>query len=187
MIVKNTELPGVLEILPVVHKDSRGHFLEVYNQHQYDQKTGAKQWLQDNLSYSTRGVVRGLHLQWPKPQGKLVSAVYGRIFDVAVDVRQGSEHFGHWVARILDHTTQKQLWVPPGFAHGFQVLSDTAAVHYKCSSNFWSQDTEICIRFNDPDIGVDWPIEISNVSTRDQAAPYLNACGELPYYESDAK
>lgn len=183
MIVENTELSEVLEIFPVTHLDTRGRFLELYSRNTYDQITSSLNWLQDNLSYTKRGVIRGLHLQWPKGQGKLVSAIHGKVFDVAVDVRKGSKYFGRWIGRTLDSKKQNQLWIPSGFAHGFQALSDEAIVHYKCTENFWAPEDEICIRFDDPEIGIRWPLEIREISARDQAAPNLSDCKYLPQFQ----
>lgn len=180
MEIDQTALPEVMKISPRVHKDHRGHFLEMFKASAYATITGTVDWTQDNSSRSSRGVIRGLHLQWPKPQGKLVSVVSGKIFDVAVDVRRGSPTFGHWVGEMLDDVSCQQLWIPPGFAHGFQALSDEAIVHYKCSAHFWSPDTELSICYSDPTIGIEWPLPVTQSHPKDSAAPFLQDCTNLP-------
>ena len=142
MNIIKTELPEVLLIEPSVHKDERGHFLEIFQQQHFNETLGPFEWTQDNVSSSKKGTVRGLHFQWPKPQGKLVTVMAGQIFDVAVDIRVGSPSFGQWVGQVLDDRSHRQLWIPPGFAHGFQSLKGTTVVQYKCTENFWSPKHE---------------------------------------------
>lgn len=158
MKVIETELPGVLTIEPKVFGDDRGFFLETYHRDRYTQHGIPPDLVQDNLSYSRRGVLRGLHLQWPHPQGKLVQVFSGEVFDVAVDVRRGSPTFGRWVGVRLSGDNKRQLWVPPGFAHGFCVTSADALFAYKCS-DFYHPETELSVRWDDPVIGVDWPLD----------------------------
>jgi dTDP-4-dehydrorhamnose 3,5-epimerase len=166
------ELPEVILVKPKVHRDDRGFFLETYHQRKFADGGVTAEFVQDNHSYSVRGTLRGLHAQLNKPQGKLVRAVIGEIFDVAVDIRPGSPTFGRWVGEILSGENLRQLWVPPGFAHGFCVLSETAHVLYKCTSLYDPED-EIVIAWDDPRIGIDWPIESPLLSPRDLAAPKL--------------
>ena len=180
MHIEQTALPEVKRILPRIHKDNRGHFLEMFNASTYAEITNVVERTQDNSSRSSRGVIRGLHLQWPRPQGKLISVVFGKIFDVAVDVRKGSPTFGQWVGEILDDINCQQLWIPPGFAHGFQAISEEAIIHYKCSAHFYSPKTELSIRYNDPDIGINWPLPVTYSHPKDSTAPLLRECVNLP-------
>jgi dTDP-4-dehydrorhamnose 3,5-epimerase len=165
-------LPDVVLIEPRVFRDERGFFLETYNQRKLEEGGLPGSFVQDNHSYSVRGVLRGLHAQLRRPQGKLVRAVLGEIFDIAVDIRPGSPTFGRWVSEILSGENLRQLWVPPGFAHGFCVLSDSAHVIYKVTE-LWNPEGEISIAWNDPQIGIDWPVEEPLLNPRDQAAPKL--------------
>lgn len=167
MKVTETKLPGVLIIEPRTFGDSRGFFMETWQQERYE-KIGIKEkFVQDNLSYSTRGVLRGLHYQEPNNQGKLVSVVYGEVFDVAVDIRVGSPNFGQWVGVNLSGENHRQLWVPPGFAHGFCVLSETTYFTYKCT-DVYTPSAEGGIIWNDPDIGIEWPLKDILLSDKDQ-------------------
>jgi dTDP-4-dehydrorhamnose 3,5-epimerase len=166
------EIPEVILVEPTVHQDDRGFFLETYHQRKFSEGGITAAFVQDNHSYSVRGTLRGLHAQLKKPQGKLVRAVVGEIFDVAVDIRPDSPTFGTWVGEVLSGDNLRQLWVPPGFAHGFCVLSETAHVLYKCTELYDQQD-EIVIAWNDPEIGIDWPVESPLLSPRDLAAPKL--------------
>lgn len=175
MKVAETVLPDVLQIEPAVHGDERGHFFEFFQQERYAEFGIAGPWTQDNISRSEKGVLRGLHFQLPRPQGKLISALTGCIFDVAIDLRRSSPTFGKWVGVELSSDKRNQLWVPPGFAHGFLVLSDSADVLYKCSGNYWSAGDEHSIRYDDPDIGIEWPGDIRTVNDRDLHAPFLKA------------
>ncbi|MEB3235847.1 MAG: dTDP-4-dehydrorhamnose 3,5-epimerase [Cyanobacteriota bacterium] len=181
-------IDGPLLITPQVHGDARGFFLESWNQRRFDEAAGATTvFLQDNHSRSSRGVLRGLHYQLePEPQGKLVRCPVGVIFDVAVDIRQGSATFGQWVGAELSGENQRQLWVPVGFAHGFLTLSEMAEVQYK-ASGYWSQRCERGIRWDDPTVAIAWPLAAAGVAepllaAKDAAAPLLQqavAAGEV--------
>lgn len=157
MKVIETKLPGVLIIEPKVFRDTRGYFQEIWNYERYAELGISLPFVQDNLSFSTKGVLRGLHYQHPNSQGKLVSVIMGEVYDVAVDIRSGSPTFGSWVGVTLSGENHRQLWIPPGFAHGFCVLSDTAYFTYKCT-DFYAPHAEGGIAWNDPDIDIDWPI-----------------------------
>lgn len=149
-------IPDVVLIEPKVFGDARGFFFESFNQKAFDEATGTRfDFVQDNHSRSSKGVLRGLHYQIQQPQGKLVRVVRGSVFDVAVDIRKSSPTFGQWVGAPLSEDNQHQLWVPPGFAHGFVVLSDTTEFLYK-TTDYYAPEHERCIAWNDPDIGVDW-------------------------------
>ncbi|MGH7667959.1 MAG: dTDP-4-dehydrorhamnose 3,5-epimerase [Gemmatimonadaceae bacterium] len=165
-------LPGVIVIEPAVHADERGQFMEIWNAERYGAAGLNQPFVQDNVSVSKRDVVRGLHFQWPQPQGKLVSAVSGEIFDVAVDVRVGSPTFGQWAAFALSATNGRQLYIPEGFAHGFATMSECAVVVYKCTA-VYCRSTERVLRWDDPALGVDWPVREAILSARDAAAPHL--------------
>jgi dTDP-4-dehydrorhamnose 3,5-epimerase len=165
-------LPDVLVVDPDVHKDDRGFFLETWHERKFREGGLPAAFVQDNHSFSQRGTLRGLHSQLRRPQGKLVRAVVGEIFDVAVDIRPGSPTFGTWAGEILSGENFRQLWVPPGFAHGFCVLSETAHVLYKCTAPYDRED-EITIAWNDPQIGIAWPVDDPRLSPRDLAAPKL--------------
>jgi len=173
-----TAIPEVVRVEPAVHRDDRGFFLEVYHERKFLEGGLPGTFVQDNHSYSIRGTLRGLHAQIRKPQGKLVRAVVGEIFDVAVDIRPGSPTFGRWVGEILSGENFHQLWVPPGFAHGFCVLSETAHVQYKCTALYERED-EVAILWNDPGIGIEWPMENPLLSPKDAAAPTLEALAEI--------
>jgi dTDP-4-dehydrorhamnose 3,5-epimerase len=178
-----TELPGVLLIEPDVFWDTRGFFLETYHQAKYAAGGISGSFVQDNHSFSTQGTLRGLHAQRTRPQGKLVRAVDGEMFDVAVDVRRGSPTFGRWVGALLSGDNFRQLWIPPGFAHGFCVLSERVHVEYKCT-DFYDRADEIAVAWNDPEIGVAWPISEPVLSAKDAAAPRLaTILDRLPRYE----
>lgn len=171
-----TALDGVVILEPKVFGDDRGFFLESYNARRFAELTGCGDaMVQDNHSRSTRGVLRGLHYQLPPmAQGKLVRVVSGEIYDVAVDIRRGSKTFGHWVGVMLSADNKRQLWVPPGFAHGFCVTSDSADVIYKVSA-YYSPEHDRGIRWNDPEIGIDWPLAGAQplLSGKDTTAPLL--------------
>ena len=166
MQVEKTNLEGVLLLTPTVFGDDRGFFMETYNQGKALELGLPTQFVQDNHSKSSYGVLRGLHYQSPQWQGKLVRVVQGEIFDVAVDVRSGSNTFGAWYGGFLNDENKQQLYVPEGFAHGFCVTSDTAEVVYKCTSLYAPQQ-EGSLLWNDPDIGIDWPIENPSLSDKD--------------------
>jgi dTDP-4-dehydrorhamnose 3,5-epimerase len=182
MKVLATDLPGVLLVEPVVHRDSRGFFLETYNERRYREAGIAATFVQDNHSRSGRGTVRGLHFQVRRLQGKLVRALAGDMFDVAVDVRRGSPTFGRWVGVHLSAENFRQIYIPPGFAHGFCVLSEVGEVEYKCTELYEAAD-ELAIAWNDPQIGIRWPTAEPLLSAKDQAAPRLAEVLErLPSY-----
>jgi dTDP-4-dehydrorhamnose 3,5-epimerase len=167
-----TRLPEVILVEPDVHRDPRGFFLETYHAEKYRAGGVAGAFVQDNHSRSAQGTLRGLHAQLRRPQGKLVRAVEGEMLDVAVDIRKGSPSFGRWVAVRLSGENFHQLYVPPGFAHGFCVLSPVVHVEYKCT-DFYDREDEIAVAWNDPDIGIDWPLREPTLSPRDQAAARL--------------
>jgi len=181
MQVFETELVGVLILEPRLFGDQRGFFLETYQLARYADLGLARPFVQDNLSRSSRGVVRGLHLQNPKLQGKLVSVLQGTVLDVAVDVRRGSPTFGRHVAVELSEKNRRQLWVPRGFAHGFAVLSETADFFYKCD-DYYSPQHELTVRWDDPTIGIDWKVGQPSLSAKDAAAPLLADVENLPLY-----
>jgi dTDP-4-dehydrorhamnose 3,5-epimerase len=176
-----TALPEVLIIEPTLFGDQRGFFLETYQFPRYAEHGVTRPFVQDNMSRSSYGVLRGLHLQNPFAQGKLVTALRGRVLDVAVDVRVGSPNFGRHAAVELSEENHRQLWVPRGFAHGFAVLSDTADFFYKCD-DFYSPKDEVSIRWNDPAIGINWGIETPSLSAKDADAPLLKDVKNLPLY-----
>lgn len=157
MNVIETALPGVLIIEPKVFGDARGFFFESFNQQRFNEATGTRfDFVQDNHSRSAKGVLRGLHYQIQQPQGKLVRVARGTVFDVAVDLRKSSPHFGQWVGVELSEDNQRQLWVPPGFGHGFVVTSDSADFLYK-TTDYYAPAFERCVAWNDPSIGIEWP------------------------------
>ncbi|ABG50660.1 dTDP-4-dehydrorhamnose 3,5-epimerase [Trichodesmium erythraeum IMS101] len=158
MNVIQTEIPEVLLIEPKVFGDERGFFMESFNQRNFSEKTGVNlEFVQDNHSRSSQGVLRGLHYQIQQAQGKLLRVVLGEIFDVAVDIRKNSPNFGKWVGYLLSAENKRQLWVPPGFAHGFFVVSETADVLYK-TTDYYAPEYERSILWNDSEIGISWPI-----------------------------
>jgi len=161
-----TSLPGVLIIEPRVFKDERGFFMETYHQKRYEDAGIEVRFVQDNLSYSSQGVLRGLHYQYPHAQAKLVEAIRGEVFDVAVDIRRGSPSFGQWTSANLSGENRRQIFVPEGFAHGFCVLSKTAVVIYKCS-DFYAPECEGGVLWSDPDLGIKWPVKHPLVSDKD--------------------
>lgn len=152
------DIKGLYVIEPTVFKDERGYFMETYNQNDFHEAGLDMVFVQDNQSMSVKGVLRGLHYQKQYPQGKLVRAVRGTVFDVAVDLRTGSETYGKWFGVVLSAENKKQFYIPEGFAHGFLVLSDEAEFAYKCT-DFYHPDDEGGMAWNDPEIGVEWPIE----------------------------
>jgi dTDP-4-dehydrorhamnose 3,5-epimerase len=182
MNVIKTDIPDVVIIEPKIFGDTRGFFLEHYQVERYSALGVGGQFVQDNMSRSSQGVLRGLHLQNPNPQGKLVSVMRGRVLDVAVDVRVGSPTFGRHVAMELSDENFRQLWIPRGFAHGFTVLSDSADFFYKCDAPYHPSD-EITIRWDDPDLNIDWRTPAPALSTRDAAASLLKDIQRLPRYE----
>ena len=160
MQAQRLAIPDVICFTPKVFGDDRGFFYESFNQRVFEQALGqpAPHFVQDNHSRSAKGVLRGLHYQIQQPQGKLVRVTQGEVFDVAVDIRKSSPTFGKWVGEILAAQNNKQIWVPPGFAHGFLVLSETAEFLYK-TTDFWAPQFERCIAWNDPAIGIKWPLD----------------------------
>lgn len=167
-----TRLPEVIVVEPDVYGDDRGFFLETYHQRRYAENGIPDTFVQDNHSYSVHRTLRGLHAQLRNPQGKLVRAAVGEIFDVAVDLRPDSPTFRQWVGEVLSGDNFRQLWIPPGFAHGFCVLSETAHVHYKCTTLYDRAD-EIGVAWDDPEIGILWPVESPLLSPKDNDAPRL--------------
>jgi len=172
MKVISTSLKGVLLIEPSVFEDKRGFFMETYQQKKYMDSGIESNFIQDNLSFSVRGTLRGLHYQFPHAQAKLVQAIKGEIFDVTVDIRRDSPTFAKWTGVHLSGKNRRQLYIPEGFAHGFCVLSETATFTYKCS-DFYSPDSERGIFWSDPDIGVDWPVENPVLSDKDRKYAFL--------------
>lgn len=158
MEFKPTRLPEVILIEPKVFGDARGYFMETWQQRRFGEAGIHADFVQDNQSRSDKGILRGLHYQIKQPQGKLVRVLQGEVFDVAVDLRRSSPTLGEWVAQRLSSENKNMLWVPPGFAHGFYVLSDFAEFFYKCT-DFWAPEHERCILWNDPDLNIDWPLE----------------------------
>lgn len=183
MKVTETKLPGVIIVEPKVFGDSRGFFQETWQKARYENIGIKETFVQDNLSFSTRGVLRGLHFQNPNSQGKLVSVFQGEVFDVAVDIRVDSPTFGQWSGVHLSGENHRQLWVPPGFAHGFCVLSDTAYFMYKCT-DVYNPLAEGGILWNDPDIGIEWPLKEVTLSDKDKVYPRLRELKseKLPVY-----
>lgn len=173
MTLEETALEGVVIVHPRVHGDARGFFLETWREDDWSPLLGpGERFVQDNHSRSRRGVLRGLHFQTRRPQGKLLRCVRGAIFDVAVDLRPGSSTWGRWVGVHLDDEHHAQLWVPAGFAHGFQVLSETADVVYRCT-DYYDAGGEGGIRWDDPDLAIDWPLGDALISEKDQTLPLL--------------
>jgi dTDP-4-dehydrorhamnose 3,5-epimerase len=170
--VVTTKLDGVLFLEPVVHRDDRGFFLETYHIEKYAESGIPLAFVQDNHSRSTRGTLRGLHAQWRRPQGKLVRCLAGEIFDVAVDMRRGSPTYSEWVGIHLSSDNFKQIYVPPGYLHGFLVVSEEAEVEYKCT-DLYDPGGEVSVRWDDPAIGVEWPLKDALLSGKDAAAPLL--------------
>lgn len=175
---------GLYEVQPVMHSDSRGFFLETYNERDFTDAGLTMKFVQDNVSESSRGVLRGLHFQKAHPQGKLVGVLSGRVFDVAVDLRKESATFGRWYGVILDAAKKNMLYIPEGFAHGYLVLSDTALFAYKCT-DFYDPESEGGIAWNDPTIGIDWPVVQGMdpvLNERDKMHPLFDA--ECGYFSS---
>lgn len=183
MKVIETELPGVLIIEPTVHGDARGFFQECFHVQRYAEFGIAGPFVQDNHSRSSAGILRGLHFQLRHPQGKLVRVTQGTVFDVSVDIRKGSPTFGRWVGVTLSEDNFRQLYIPPGFAHGFCTLSDRVDFIYKCT-DYYFPDDEYGIRWNDPDIGIQWPDvgKDFRLSDKDRQNPRLCEMRDLPVY-----
>jgi dTDP-4-dehydrorhamnose 3,5-epimerase len=177
-----TKLAGAVVIEPEVHRDERGSFLEVFHARKFEAAGIAAAFVQDNHSCSRRGVLRGLHAQRRRPQGKLVRCMRGEIFDVVVDARRGSPTFGRWEAVLLSGDNFRLLYVPPGFFHGFCALSAEAEVEYKCT-DFYDSDDQLGVVWNDPDLAIDWPIEQPILSAKDRALPRFAAVRDsLPVF-----
>ena len=166
MNIITCDIPGLLVIEPKVFGDQRGFFMELWNQQRHREAGMDCNYVQDNVSLSRRGTLRGLHFQNPAAQGKLVFVMQGEVFDVAVDIRRSSPTFGKWHGLVLSGENKRQFYVPPGFAHGFAVLSETALFHYKCTE-FYSPKDETALRWDDPDIGIKWPLKEPLLSERD--------------------
>ncbi len=175
LTVTPTSLAGILILEPSVWKDDRGFFIESFNEREFLQATGLNvSFVQDNHSRSKRGVLRGLHYQIKQPQGKLVRVTRGEVFDVAVNLQRNHPDFGKWVGTLLSEDNQRQLWIPPGFAHGFVILSDWADFLYK-TTDYFEPEYERALLWNDPDIGIEWPIDFEPIlSAKDLKAPCLN-------------
>ncbi len=173
MRILTTSLVGCVTIQPVVHEDVRGFFLETFQAERYAKAAGIHSpFVQDNFSHSHKNVLRGLHFQRTRPQGRLVRVVYGEIFDVVVDIRADSASLGSWESFILSDKNHKELWIPPGFAHGFLSLSKSVGLEYKCTEYYDASDEE-CIRWNDPELGIPWPVDDPILSERDAAGKDL--------------
>jgi dTDP-4-dehydrorhamnose 3,5-epimerase len=172
MNVLETSLPGCLLLEPTVFGDARGFFFEAWNRQSFLAHGLDPVFVQGNVSGSTRGVLRGLHYQWPNPQGKLVSVNAGEVFDVAVDLRRGSLHFGQWFGEVLSADNRRSLWIPPGFAHGFMALSERVTFAYLVTAPY-DRDAEVSVRWDDPAIGIGWPAVEPVLSAKDAAAPTL--------------
>ncbi|WP_397476066.1 dTDP-4-dehydrorhamnose 3,5-epimerase [Pusillimonas sp.] len=183
----DTAFPDIKLVALRAFADERGYFLEGFRAQSYQGLPGQNgPFVQDNFSHSTRGVLRGLHFQHPNDQGKLVRAVQGSIYDVTVDIRVGSPTFGQWQALTLSHEQPRQLWIPPGYAHGFLVLSDEALVEYKCTA-YYAPQSEGCLRWNDPNLGIDWPCDALLISDKDRNGKTLKElleAGLLPSNKS---
>lgn len=173
MEVIKTKLDGCLIIRPKIFADERGFFLETYQEKRYQEAGINERFVQDNRSRSTQNVLRGLHFQKNKPQGKLVTVIEGEVFDVAIDLRPNSKTFGQYESVILTSDNKLQFYVPPGFAHGFCVISPTAEFQYKCT-DYYDPEDESGLIWNDPDIGVEWPINDPILSSKDEKQPLLS-------------
>tara|TARA_R110001583_G_scaffold166104_1_gene318852 strand:+ start:1682 stop:2227 length:546 start_codon:yes stop_codon:yes gene_type:complete len=168
-------IPDVVLLTPQIFGDERGFFLETFRQNEFEAHCGNYQFVQDNHSKSSQGILRGLHYQMQHTQGKLVRVVQGEVFDVAVDMRRESHTFGHWVGVLLSEQNRQMLWVPPGFAHGFYVTSESAEFVYKCT-DYYHPESDQSLRWNDPAIGIDWPLVTGaepQLSDKDRAAKLL--------------
>ena len=174
MNVQSCELEGLLVFEPKVFGDARGFFMETWNQQRYRDAGLPVDFVQDNVSFSRRGVLRGLHFQNPHPQGKFLYVLLGEVFDVAVDLRRQSPTFGKWHGLTLSAENKRQFYIPPGFAHGFLVLSDTALFSYKCTE-FYSPKDESTLQWNDPQLGIQWPIKEPTISEKDSKGLPLRA------------
>ena len=173
MLVQTTKLKGCVIIEPSVFGDNRGFFLETFSRQRYFEEAGIElEFVQDNHSRSAANVLRGLHFQKTKPQGKLIRVVLGCVFDVAVDIRPGSDTFGQWISMELSEQNKKQLWVPPGFAHGFTALNENTELEYKCTA-YYDPEDEGSILWSDPDLNIPWPVAQPILSAKDMDAQLL--------------
>ena len=178
-----TELPECVVVEPAVHGDARGFFYESFHAQKFAEAGLDLRFVQTNVSRSARGVLRGLHYQWPNPQGKLVSVLEGEVYDVAVDIRAGSPRFGQWAAVILSAENKRHFWIPEGFAHGFVTLSERAVFTYLCTQTYDAK-ADAGIRWDDPQLAIDWPVGAPSLSDKDARAPLLGEIAEdrLPIY-----
>ncbi|WP_226468837.1 dTDP-4-dehydrorhamnose 3,5-epimerase [Luteimonas panaciterrae] len=183
MKVIETDLPGCVVLEPQVFGDDRGYFFESFNRDKLAAHGLTPSFVQGNVSRSARGVLRGLHYQWPKPQGKYVSVLEGEVWDVAVDIRRGSPTFGKWTAVVLSGENRRHFWIPEGFAHGFAVLSEYATFTYLCTETY-DRDADAGVRWNDAQLAIDWPVAEPLLSEKDTRAPLLVDVPEarLPVY-----
>ena len=183
MKVIETDLPGCMVIEPQVFGDARGFFFESFNSDKLAGYGLNPRFVQGNVSSSNRGVLRGLHYQWPNPQGKYVSVIEGEVWDVAVDIRRGSPTFGKWAAVVLGSENKRHFWIPEGFAHGFVVLSERAVFSYLCTATYDAK-ADAGVRWDDPALAIDWPVSSPQLSEKDSRAPLLAEVAEdrLPVY-----
>ena len=172
MKVIDSRLPECKILEPAVFGDERGYFFETWNADRFGDHCLPTKFVQSNISSSARGVLRGLHYQWPNPQGKLVTVLEGEVYDVAVDIRRGSPRFGSWAAVVLSAENKRQFWIPEGFAHGFAVLSERAIFSYLCTAQY-DRAADASVRWDDPAIGIDWPVSAPLLSAKDATAPFL--------------
>lgn len=185
-VFRPDDLPDLIVVEPSVYRDDRGYFLETWQAERYRRAGIDSSFVQDNSSRSQSGVLRGLHFQHPSGQGKLVRVGRGEVFDVAVDLRVGSPTFANWWGCNLSDEEHRQVWIPPGFGHGFVVLSPSADVHYKCTARY-APEHDRCLRWDDPRIGIHWPVSGPRLSDKDAGAPSLRELqdsGLLPQYET---
>lgn len=185
MKVIETGLPGCVVVEPRVFGDDRGYFFESFNHDKLAAHGLKPTFVQGNVSSSSRGVLRGLHYQWPRPQGKYVSVVEGEVWDVAVDIRRGSPHFGRWTGVVLSAENRRHMWIPEGFAHGFVTLSERAIFTYLCTDTY-DASADAAIRWDDPQLAIDWPVSAPSLSDKDARAPLLDqvAPDRLPIYSA---
>lgn len=178
-----TDLPGCIVVEPQVFGDDRGFFYESYNHDRFAERGLDLRFVQGNVSRSSRGVLRGLHYQWPKPQGKFVTVLEGEVWDVAADIRRGSPTFGSWTAVVLNAENKRHFWIPEGYAHGFVTLSETALFAYQCTATY-DREADAGIAWDDATLAIDWPIAEPSLSAKDAAAPFLDSVPpeRLPKY-----
>lgn len=183
MRIATTALPEVLVLEGIGHVDGRGSFMELWREDHLTAAGIAERFVQGNLARSHKGVLRGLHFQEPSPQGKLVAALAGAVFDVAVDIRRGSPRFGQWAGVELSAANRRQIWVPPGFAHGYCALTDDTLVHYACTAAYIPAHDR-AVRWDDPALGIDWPVKAPILSEKDRTAPTLAEAPVVPAYRA---